>query len=314
MSKSLKSVSHACCIFQQPWWLDAVQPGRWNTITIKEGGNVIAYLPYCLTKKMGLRLLMMPPLTNTLGPWLAELPGKYSTRLSRQKKLMNDLIDELPPHDYFKHNFHYSITNWLPFYWNGFQQTTRYTYVIEDLSDLDKVWNNFEGSTRREIRKAEKELAIIRDSDPSLMWKLHTKTLERKNESPFADQKMFNRLAETCHAHDAGRFFSARDHNGNIHAAIFLVWDEQSAFYLMGGANQAYRNSGAHSLLMWEAIQFASERTSAFDFEGSMIEPIERFFRGFGARQKPYFQVTGMSKKMRFLMNSKEALYSLWTS
>ncbi|KZZ15518.1 hypothetical protein A3751_17170 [Oleiphilus sp. HI0080] len=43
---------------------------------------------------------------------------------------------------------------------------------------------------------------------------------------------------------------------------------------------------------MWEAIKFASTVTKRFDFEGSMIEPIERFFRGFGAMQKPYFQIS----------------------
>jgi len=29
-----------------------------------------------------------------------------------------------------------------------------------------------------------------------------------------------------------------------------------------------------------------------FDFEGTMLESIERFIRGFGAVQKPYFQLT----------------------
>lgn len=60
----------------------------------------------------------------------------------------------------------------------------------------------------------------------------------------------------------------------------------------MGGSDPDLRNSGANSLCMWEAIKFASTATKAFDFEGSMIEPVERFFRAFGARQKPYFQIS----------------------
>jgi hypothetical protein len=43
---------------------------------------------------------------------------------------------------------------------------------------------------------------------------------------------------------------------------------------------------------MWEAIKFASTVTKRFDFEGSMIEPVERFFRAFGAKQTPYFALT----------------------
>jgi hypothetical protein len=43
---------------------------------------------------------------------------------------------------------------------------------------------------------------------------------------------------------------------------------------------------------MWEAIKFASTVTESFDFEGSMIEPVERFFRAFGARQTSYHTVS----------------------
>jgi hypothetical protein len=60
----------------------------------------------------------------------------------------------------------------------------------------------------------------------------------------------------------------------------------------MGGSDPELRNSGANSLCMWEAIKFASTVTKAFDFEGSMIESVERFFRAFGARQVPYFQIS----------------------
>jgi hypothetical protein len=43
------------------------------------------------------------------------------------------------------------------------------------------------------------------------------------------------------------------------------------------------------SLLMWEAIQRSSRSSKEFNFEGSMLEEVERFFRGFGAKQVPYF-------------------------
>ncbi len=42
---------------------------------------------------------------------------------------------------------------------------------------------------------------------------------------------------------------------------------------------------------MWEAIRFAASVTRSFDFEGSMIEPVEKFFRAFGATQTAYHNV-----------------------
>ena len=43
---------------------------------------------------------------------------------------------------------------------------------------------------------------------------------------------------------------------------------------------------------MAAAIQAAQERgLKTFDFEGSSIPPIERFFRGFGGQLTPYFSI-----------------------
>lgn len=51
----------------------------------------------------------------------------------------------------------------------------------------------------------------------------------------------------------------------------------------MSGADPAYRNSGAGSLLIWEGIKKAATLSKAFDFEGSNIMDIEKNFRTFGA-------------------------------
>ena len=79
---------------------------------------------------------------------------------------------------------------------------------------------------------------------------------------------------------------------------MLIIWDDQSAYYLVGGGNPELRNSGATSLCMWEAIKFASTVSKKFDFEGSMTESIERFFRGFGAVQKSYYRVTHKPSKI----------------
>ena len=76
------------------------------------------------------------------------------------------------------------------------------------------------------------------------------------------------------------------------------MWDENSAYYLMGGGDPDLRNSGAASLVLWEAIKHASTVTGKFDFEGSMNESIERFFRGFGGRQELAFNVSKTNSKL----------------
>lgn len=95
-----------------------------------------------------------------------------------------------------------------------------------------------------------------------------------------------------CAGHNARKILFAVDREKRIHAAIYIIWDKNSAYYLMGGSDPDLRHSGATSLLVWETIKYAATVTKRFDFEGSMIEPIERFFRAFGAQQSPYFHIT----------------------
>ena len=42
------------------------------------------------------------------------------------------------------------------------------------------------------------------------------------------------------------------------------------------------------ALVLWEAIKRASERGTAFDFEGSMLSHVEPFVRSFGGVPTPY--------------------------
>ena len=101
-----------------------------------------------------------------------------------------------------------------------------------------------------------------------------------------------HRLDEACLDRQARKILIAEDPNGRHHAGVYLVWDANSAYYLMGGSDPELRSSGATSLCMWEALRFAATVTQRFDFEGSMIEPIERYFRAFGARQVPYLALS----------------------
>jgi hypothetical protein len=297
-------IPQANSIFEQPYWLDAVAPGRWGAALVSSGGNITARLPYVMEKEFGLTRLVMPKLTKFLGPWLSPASGKYANELARQKDAMFGLIGQLPRFDFFAQNFHYSITNWLPFYWKGFSQTTRYSYVLDDLQDENRLWSELQGNIRREIRKAGRQVEVRDDLGIDTFFELNRKTFARQGMPLPYSRELILRIDAVLRQRNQRRIFSAVDSGSRIHAALYLIWDSNSAFYLMGGADPDFRNSGSSSLLMWEAIRFSSTVTRRFDFEGSMLEPIERFFRGFGARQQQYFSIVSMTRRMR--------LYSLY--
>jgi lipid II:glycine glycyltransferase (peptidoglycan interpeptide bridge formation enzyme) len=217
--------------------------------------------------------------------------------LAREKDLIGELLDALPPCDHYGQSWHHRVTNWLPAYWRGYSQTTRYTYRLQSLDDLDSVWEGMQSNIRSDIRKAQERVGVRIEGDASFddFLRLNDLTFERQRKAAPYGRDFLHRLDGAAAAQHARRVFIARDAAGRAHAGAYLVWDAEAAYYLMGGGDPEVRNSGATSLCMWEAIKFASTVTKSFDFEGSMIEPVERFFRAFGAIQTPYFAISRLT-------------------
>ena len=276
-------------IFLQPWWLEVVAPGRWDYAVVKRGDEIVAAMPYAAKKWLGWTFIEGPAKTPYLGPWMRPSTAKYAKRLAEQKDLIGELIDRLPRLGSFQQAFHPEIANWLPFYWKGFQQTTRYTYRIEDTSDLDAVWKDTTESVRTDIKKARKILTVEACHDFQSVVDLHKKTWQRQGRAFAQSDAEMMALHDACLRHECCQTFIARDSAGRPHAAAYFIWDNSTVYYYMSGADPALRNSGAGALLVWRGIELASEKGLVFDFEGSMHEPIERFFRSFGGRQVPYF-------------------------
>ena len=299
-------------IFSQDWWLDAVcGKDNWDVAIVVKGEEIQASMPYYMKRCYGFKILTMPQLTQNLGPWLRSSQVKYSKRLGHEKKLMNALIEQLPQHDYFSQNWHYSNTNWLPFYWKGFKQTTNYTYVLADLRDKDKIWSGLRENIRTDIKKATNRFKLQVRSELGIdeFLEINRKTFDRQGMALPYTVDFAKRLDAACCEHKCRKIFIAEDEQGRRHAGVYIIWDEKSAYYLMGGGDPELRNSGATSLCIWEAIKFASTVTNKFDFEGSMIEPVERLCRGFGAAQHPYFSIKkSPSILLRMALSAKDSL------
>lgn len=299
-------------IFSKDWWLDSVAGDAWDVVLVEKGDQILASMPYTMRQRYGLNVISQPALTQTLGPWLCSSTAKYARRLSQEKDLLQKLFEQLPKFAHYQQNWHCTRTNWLPLYWLGYEQTTRYTYRLEDLSSEEQVWGELQENIRREIRKASnKEGVKVRtDLDIEAFLTLNEKVFARQNMALPYTRDFVRRLDKAAAQNQARKIFIAEDEQGRHHAGVYLIWDDNTAYYLMGGGDPDLRNSGATSLCMWEAIQFAATVTKNFDFEGSMIEPVERFFRGFGAVQTPYFAISKTNSKLiktyRFLQSFKK--------
>ena len=279
-------------LFFQPWGLEMGAPGAWDYVVAKRGEEIAAVLPYVSKQRWRWRLLEMPRMTPYLGPWLRPSTAKYANRLSEEKDLMGELIAGLPPFATFQQTFHPGITNWLPFLWNGFRQTTLYTYRFEDTGDPEKLWSGTRDNVRTDVKKARKQVEVEESDDFEQVIRMQKLALGRQDMRLSLSDEFMRAFGAGCAEHGASKLLLARDAQGRVHACVYLLWDRHTVYYYTGGGDPELRNSGAASLLVWKAIEFASAQGKRFDFEGSVNEPIERFFRAFGAAQTPFFEIT----------------------
>ncbi len=289
------SIEQVNSIFEQPWWLDAVAPGQWDAVEIQKDRKTIARLPYIKTKRFGLPLLGMPLYTQTLGYWIDDTGAKNARKYARDKDLISELIEKLPKGHSIDLALDHSCDYLFPFYWNGFRLQMAYSYRIEDIRDVDRLWDNLADNIRREIRKAQKLLKVEEGHPIEELIRMQEKTFGRQGRKHRDDRELLERLDRVLLEHNARKLLCAVDAEGRIHAASYFVYDEKCCYYLIGGGDPELRTSGASSLLMWEGLKHASTVSGAFDFEGSMIEPIERFFRAFGGVPVPYWRVTRLN-------------------
>lgn len=291
-------------VFLQWWWIDTVTHGQWSAVFSRgKNGEIRAAMAFPLTRLAAIfQVVRMPKQTQFLGPWV-DYPSelKPARLLSFEKQVFQDLIEQLPPLSFFRQRFHCSVRNWLPFYWSGFDQSTLYTYRLDLRRTMPELKAGLQKNTRYEITRASRMLQVHESDDIDGFYKTVEKTFARQSRSAPFSLELARRLDAQLAARGLRRITRAEDDEGRTHAAIYMIRDAHTAYYLWSGSDLDLRRSGANALLLWDAIEHYHERVSVFDFEGSMIEPIEHFFRSFGGEQTPYFVISKASRLFQVL-------------
>ena len=291
-------------LFMQPWWLDVVCHNMsWDAIVAEdETKSVTGAWAFARHRLAGLPAIVLPPLTPFTGIWVKsdkELPS-HKQALLRQE-VLEELAKKLPTVAITELKIWWKIQDWIPFYWNGFRQETRYTFRFPD-PDTEKIMENVSKSFRRNLRAAERKMITHTTDDIELLIGLIERVFEIRNDDlPFTDD-IIRSAYKALKDRDQCCLYFADNEEGETVAGILAAWDEKTTYYLLGGRKGSNTQS-ANNLLLMRAISDAAERGHAFDFEGSMIRGVHKFFHTFGAQMQPYFllyRYRGMGKYRYF--------------
>lgn len=284
-------------VFHTTAWLSAT--GKPYSVFVPRSGAIGGGVVVGERRIAGLRLARGIPLTPYVG-LVIEGEGITIAERSQQKQTAADAADFLKRnYDAVALSLSPGVRDVQPFIWEGYDVSVRYTYVA-DITDVDACWKRMDPTRRRNVRKAEKEGVVVkREDDIDSMLHLVSLTYARQGRTPrflvYAE-----RLWHRIKAADLGGLFLARDAGARPIAGALITWDGRRGYYLLGGVDPK-ASSAAGAAVLWHAMRCCAEERglSEFDFEGSNVPDIERFFRKFGGALVPRFEVRWVRPALR---------------
>ncbi len=188
-----------------------------------------------------------------------------------------------------------------PFSWKNMEVKVKYTYQIDLDQSEETLLANLSSEKRKSLNKAKSdELEIVKETDMKVVKEVILKTFSRKQISK--NMNYFDKiLFEFANNTNAIAFVAYRDKKPI--ASTFCVNDSGTAYYLFGGYDSGSKHHGAGVSCMWQSILYAKQiGLKTFDFEGSMIPEVEKYFRGFGGKLVPYYAVYKASLPLKVLL------------
>mgnify|MGYP000736310295 CR=1 FL=1 len=255
------------------WYLNWVAP-NWGAVVY---GNYEAVLPVFPQEKWRVSFSTRPFGTQQLGPF-AKVP------LSAE--LLAAMVDLAMQHVTYG-EFFISHNTPLPLDWTPQQLTNLELHLDAQAVPVASLYSK---QIKRNLKKAaqsEAEWAQWTTLEEAVqLWQ---RTVQEKTNIHDAHLERLQRLMEFCHYQGRGQLLSLTDSTNSLVAAQFWILYQGRATLLLNAASSWAKSQGLPTLLIDRAIDLWSGRVAVFDFEGSSIPGLHRFYSGFGAQDRPYY-------------------------
>lgn len=275
-------------------YMNIVAPG-WSAIVVKDGEKWEAVMPLNIIQRAGFSASLQPPLVQYWGPAFAsDYPDKPYAAYSKKGKALQAILAAMPPKvKWFSHVFSPAFDYPLPFHWAKYQLHGRITYQLDLRQGQEALLANMASNTRYDLRKSEEweNHIALRPDIGDLVKLAHANAAAGKPLMPGKAIDMLSECWKYLQAKGMAYHFSARDEHGAPLASGLFVKFGRRMVYLSGAQDPNNKPTGLMARMVWKGIETGLEDCDIFDFEGSMIQGVEGFFRGFGASPIPLLHV-----------------------
>ncbi|MFH2096424.1 MAG: hypothetical protein ABIJ16_12010 [Bacteroidota bacterium] len=256
-------------LYAYSWYLDIVAEG-WDALV---GDDYKAVMPIPAGKKYGFRYVLQPLFAQQLGIFSGD-------RLSAD--IIHLFLSSIPQ-EFRLQNINLNKFNTV----KGNDHTLNYfkTHELDLIEPYDKAIKEYSENTRRNIKKAiTQKITIGKGINPNQFVdfiKEHTGP-KVKNLDDYGYMKI-RKIVSVCIRKRISEIYTAYSHNNTLCATAFFPTAGQKSIYLFAASSPEGMENRAMFLLIDRYIHDHSEQNLTLDFEGSNIESLARFYKGFGA-------------------------------
>lgn len=281
--------AHNGNIYAFSWYLDVVC-GHWDAL-VNEDYSMVFPLPK--RKKLNITYLFQPYFIQQLGLF-SEMP--------LTEPIMHAFIEAIPrEYKYGELNLnHFNPIRSLPYL-----LTEQVNLELSLQDTYEKNFNQFTDNHRRNIRKSSVSgLNIVKDSDIQGVIDMFQKgkgmELNRLGEDFY---KMLTKVYKVLMQRDRAGLWMAES-NGEACAGVLFAFSHQKAVFLFSASSEKGKKMSAMHFIVDAFIKEYSGKIKVLDFEGSNNSGLARFYSGFGAEHRNYYQM-----KINRLNKAENILY-----
>ena len=251
--------------------------------TVDSSNEIVGVLPLVKSSQFKIMSFNLPPYTYANGPIV-----NYKTD---EKLILSMLIDNIKSESNIDFR---TVKNEDIFYSeNGFisEKNKSHVFLAENIYDKSSLSKGKKRDLNQLLRiLGSEEIRIITGKESlELIVDLWQKTSQRSAFNP--NIQYLKRILNS-----GINFYSnvIVDSDGNAIAGAICPFDKSTMYHLVSASKRdaGKIKSNANTLALYTAIKFANENSLNFDFEGSNIEGVSKFYRSMGGQAISVYNYT----------------------
>lgn len=261
-------------VFGFSWYLDIVTD-NWSVLVLDD---YKAVMPIPWRRKFFIKYTYHPY-------WLIQL-GIYSTEIVDENEFLIELFSE------FKYvSVRMNALNSFSMFHD--YQLQKQLQVISLTESYDAIYRKYNRNRKREIKKALQEdlTECWNDSPKKLIELFESNVGKRVKRIKSEDYLRLYKLMHTCIDNKVGELLTIYNKKGELISGAFFLKNGTRITELVCSSDFKNRNNGANTFMNDRAIFKYERNFDLFDFGGSSMLNIAKYYKSFGAEDEHYVQL-----------------------